>query len=633
MKNAPRNIHLTALGLATAALISACGGGGSASSSSTIIAGAVIDGYISGATVCLDLNRDLVCNVGEPSAMSGANGAYSIEVPAATDLSGRSTMHLVVTVPTTARDSDAPTAPISVPYTMLAPADMPTVISPLTTAVSARMIIGGESLANARIGARSDLNLPVSYDFTKDHVATNDNPAHNVAKVVAAYLAVKVGVAAPNTANLTAALTLAKAGAAAAYASSNVTATVSGILGSPAPAPTPAPAPAPAPAGTSIVSFDEAALPTLGAFGDAAASIAVAPVGGTGAALKLDRTGLQNFGGTYFSVAAPIPFAATRKTVTARVYSTRANAVVYLKVETASGVFTEVSATVGAANTWQTLTWVLSGVDPANSYSTVVFSADTNVANSGAQTYWVDEVVLAPAAAPAPAPAPAPTPPPAATTPVVSTGFNLAGVLVNGGTWAAYAGSGGGAPTGSGGGYANDPTPANPSFEYIYTEGTLAQIGAYSYQGIGLTPSPTGTAVSAVGKASLGYSVAVNPEWFATSNGAKFVILIKSNVPGVSTATCDPSVAAVVQATASTAAAYATPLSAFTKVAQNCGNASVTAAQVLANRVIGVDFQADGLNSAITASGLTSNMNTTMLKAGTSVFPTTLNVVGAVQFQ
>ena len=111
------------------------------------------------------------------------------------------------------------------------------------------------------------------------------------------------------------------------------------------------------------------------------------------------------------------------------------------------------------------------------------------------------------------------------------------------------------------------------------------------------------------------------------------MILIKSNVSGVSTANCDPSVAAVVQATASTAAAYATPLSAFTFVAQNCSNASVTAAQVLANRVIGVDFQADGLNSAITASGLTSNMNTTMLKAGTSVFPTTLNVVGAVQFQ
>jgi hypothetical protein len=49
---------------------------------------------------------------------------------------------------------------------------------------------------------------------------------------------------------------------------------------------------------------------------------------------------------------------------------------------------------VAAANTWQTLTWVLSGVDPANSYSTVVFSADTNVAGSGAQTYWIDEVAL-----------------------------------------------------------------------------------------------------------------------------------------------------------------------------------------------------------------------------------------------
>ena len=617
MKNVSRNIHLATLGLATAALISACGGGGSAAPSSTTLTGAVIDGYITGATVCLDLNRNGICDATEPSTKSGIKGAYSIVVPAGTDLSGLSTMHLIATVPTTARDSDAPSAPISVPYTLLAPADMPTVISPLTTAVSARMIISSESLANARIGARRDLSLPVDYDFTKDHVATNDKPAHNVAKVVAAHLAVKVGTAAPNATNLTAALTLAKAGSAAAYASSDVTATVNGILG--------IPAPTPAPVGTSIVSFDEAVLPTLGVFGDAAASIALAPAGGTGAALKLDRTGAQNFGGTFFNVATPVPFAAARKTVTARVYSTRASAVVYLKVEAPGGAFTEVAATVGAANTWQTLTWVLNGVDPANSYSTVVFSADTNVASSGAQTYWVDEVVLSPASAV--------TPPPAATTSVVSTGFNSAGALVNGGTWAAYAGSGGGAPTGSGGGYANDPTPANPSYEYIFTEGTLAQIGAYSYQGIGLAPSPTGTAVSAVGKASLGYSVAVNPEWFATTNGARFVILIKSNVPGVSNATCDPSVAAVVQATATAAAVYATPLSAFTFVAQNCGNASVTAAQVLANRVTGVDFQADGLNSAITASGLTSNMNTTVLKAGTSVFPTTINVVGAVQFQ
>ena len=233
MKHASRNIPLTALSLATAALIAACGGGGSASPGPTTISGAVIDGYITGATVCLDLNRNNVCDASEPSAVTTTNGAYSFVVPAGTDLSSRSTMHLVVTVPSTARDSDAPTAAI-VPYKMLAPADMPTVISPLTTAVSARMIANGESLANARIGARTDLNLPVAYDFAKDYVATNDAAAHNVAKVVAAYLAVTIGTAAPTSTNLNAALTLAKAAALAAYGSSDVSATVSGILGTPA---------------------------------------------------------------------------------------------------------------------------------------------------------------------------------------------------------------------------------------------------------------------------------------------------------------------------------------------------------------------------------------------------------------
>ncbi len=156
--------------------------------------------------------------------------------------------------------------------------------------------------------------------------------------------------------------------------------------------------PPPTGTGTSIVSFDEEPPVSLGAFGDAAPSIAAAPTGGTGAALKLDRSGAINFGGTFFTLPQAIPFAADRKTITARVYATRANAKVFLKVEAAGGVATEVSATTGAANTWQTLTWVLDGVNPANSYTVMVFSADTDVPNLGAQTYWIDEVTLADAA-------------------------------------------------------------------------------------------------------------------------------------------------------------------------------------------------------------------------------------------
>lgn len=164
------------------------------------------------------------------------------------------------------------------------------------------------------------------------------------------------------------------------------------------------PPPPPTVSGTLLISWDETTLPAtgIGAFGDAGPSVAAAPTGGGGNALKLDRSGSTldgdtgqpfTYGGTYFNVPA-VPFTADRKTITARVYATRANAVVYLKVEGPGGAI-EVPATVTAANTWQTLTWVLSGVNPANSYTTMVFSADTNVPNLGAQTYWVDDVVLA----------------------------------------------------------------------------------------------------------------------------------------------------------------------------------------------------------------------------------------------
>ncbi len=90
----------------------------------------------------------------------------------------------------------------------------------------------------------------------------------------------------------------------------------------------------------------------------------------------------------------------------------------------------------------------------------------------------------------------------------------------------------------------------------------------------------------------------------------------------------------MVTATAAAATAYTVPLSAFTQITQNCGTASVTPAQIIAAPITQVDFQADGGGAAITASGLTSNTNTTVAAAGSSpaTYPTTVNVVGGVSF-
>ena len=148
----------------------------------------------------------------------------------------------------------------------------------------------------------------------------------------------------------------------------------------------------------------------MGAYGGALPTVEAGPAGGTGNVLKiLKPVAPDTWGGTFFNVTA-IPFTATRKELTARVYSTRANAIVKLKVEGGAGVTSvEVAgAPALAANTWTTVTWDLGGVDPTKVYTVVAITPDQDVVTSG-QTYYIDNLTLAPAAAPAPAPAPGST--------------------------------------------------------------------------------------------------------------------------------------------------------------------------------------------------------------------------------
>lgn len=82
VKNSLRTLSVS---IAVSSLLIGCGGGGSSSGgtsggSLSSYSGSVIDGYISGATVCLDLNLNGTCDTGEPSAQTDANGGYSFDV-------------------------------------------------------------------------------------------------------------------------------------------------------------------------------------------------------------------------------------------------------------------------------------------------------------------------------------------------------------------------------------------------------------------------------------------------------------------------------------------------------------------------------------------------------------------------
>lgn len=160
--------------------------GGSTATNAVTMAGAVIDGYIVGATVCLDLNNNYACDVTEPSAVSGVDGAYTFEVtgdiPAGTQI--------LADIPITATDQDL--GPIQKAYNMMAPYDNPEVVTPLTTLVSQEIVSsGGEITAEqAELSVKLALGIDSDTDLLgNDFISVVDEDLQDTAEVLAEALA------------------------------------------------------------------------------------------------------------------------------------------------------------------------------------------------------------------------------------------------------------------------------------------------------------------------------------------------------------------------------------------------------------------------------------------------------------
>ncbi len=123
----------------------------------------VVDGPIRNATVCVDKNLNGACESDETSGRTDASGNVTLSV--SSDDLGR--YPIVAVVGTDAVDADH--GPITVPYTMKAPADQRAVVSPLTTLVQAHIETAGVSSSAAETFVREQTGLQVSLfaDFTK----------------------------------------------------------------------------------------------------------------------------------------------------------------------------------------------------------------------------------------------------------------------------------------------------------------------------------------------------------------------------------------------------------------------------------------------------------------------------------
>ena len=162
------------------------GSGSAVLPAATSLSGKVIDGYIEGAVVCLDLNTNQVCDAGEPKATTVAGGKYTLITTGVTEAQMKAA-HLFTTVPDTAKDADDNGQTLKEAkksaFNLLAPAASyvavngvvpEAVISPLTTLVSHDMIAKGTVLDTAQKTVRTRLGLAETTDLKQDFVAKKE---------------------------------------------------------------------------------------------------------------------------------------------------------------------------------------------------------------------------------------------------------------------------------------------------------------------------------------------------------------------------------------------------------------------------------------------------------------------------
>lgn len=179
-----RTINFVLLSVASA-LLAACGGG---SGSDSYISGTVIDGYLSGATVCLDSNANSKCDVNEPQTVTDASGAYKLNTK------GLSTtgLNIVADIPDTVKDSDDDGKTLKeagkTAYTMASSADQAAVITPFTTLVISKVQSEQLSFTQAKTKVFISLGLPADTNIQDDHIKSGNGVVASVAREVARQL-------------------------------------------------------------------------------------------------------------------------------------------------------------------------------------------------------------------------------------------------------------------------------------------------------------------------------------------------------------------------------------------------------------------------------------------------------------
>lgn len=166
MKLRKLTLALAAVGVASVGMIG-CGGSSSNRSSTTTVSGLAIDGYLALAIVCVDTNRNKVCDPGEPQDITDENGNFSIST---TDTTSPLVLQAVPN-----QTTDISTG-LPVDSLFLTAPNGSANVTPLTTLAQVKSEVEGTSYADAQTSVISDLGLTGVTDLAGfDYIAAQSS--------------------------------------------------------------------------------------------------------------------------------------------------------------------------------------------------------------------------------------------------------------------------------------------------------------------------------------------------------------------------------------------------------------------------------------------------------------------------
>ena len=165
-------------------MLAACGGGGDSSTPAATpqatpnLTGKAIDGYLVGATVCVDVNGNGACDAGEPSAKTDGSGNFGLVTNG--NVVGK---RLLVMVDANTKDLSRPNYTFPASFTLSTEIDGATSqhVTPLTTMVQA-LVDAGQSRAAAERSVVALLGGSV--DLKDDYIASSNSAASAFASKV-----------------------------------------------------------------------------------------------------------------------------------------------------------------------------------------------------------------------------------------------------------------------------------------------------------------------------------------------------------------------------------------------------------------------------------------------------------------